>query len=103
MAGMWEFPGGKIEPGETPEQALSRELYEELKIDARVGSHITTTRYEYDFGVVNLSTYFCELVAGTPTLTEHAEADWFPLSNLHELQWAPADIPAVELIQEWEL
>lgn len=100
MAGMWEFPGGKIEQGEIPEEALARELREELKINAHVGDRLTLTRHEYDFGVVNLATYFCELLAGTPTLTEHSESRWVPVAELHSLDWAPADIPAVELLQE---
>ncbi|WP_291314778.1 (deoxy)nucleoside triphosphate pyrophosphohydrolase [Corynebacterium sp. UBA2622] len=96
----WEFPGGKIEPGESPEDALARELAEELLIDARVGSHIATTSYPYDFGVVNLATFYCDIVSGKPTPTEHSEVRWVPVDELHSLDWAPADLPAVEAIAQ---
>src|SRR4051794_26807115 len=71
LAGYWEFPGGKIEAGETPEESLARELQEELLVEASVGDHVTTTEHEYDFGIVILSTYFCKLISGEPKLTEH--------------------------------
>jgi 8-oxo-dGTP diphosphatase len=101
MAGKWEFPGGKIEPGESPEESLARELKEELHLDAVVGDHITTTAYEYDFGTVNLATYYCTVPAASePVLTEHAEVRWVPVNQLDQLDWAPADIPAVEQIMK---
>lgn len=96
---MWEFPGGKIEPNETPQQALEREITEELHCHVRVGTPITTTRYEYDFAVVNLTTFYCDLVSGEPQLTEHSAVRWLLPTELEQLAWAPADIPAIELIQ----
>lgn len=100
LPGLWEFPGGKIERDESPEESLARELAEELLCEATVGTHITTTAYEYSFGIVELSTYWCELINGEPELTEHAEICWLKPHELTSLEWAPADIPTVELISE---
>ena len=100
LAGMWEFPGGKIEPGESGPDALAREITEELECTVRVGELVTTTEHQYDFGVVSLTTYVCALLDGTPRLTEHSEGRWLPVSELHSVEWAPADIPAVEILIE---
>lgn len=99
LPGMWEFPGGKIEPGETPRQALEREIQEELRCQVAVGNEVTTTSHEYDFGIVHLTTFYCELVEGTPELVEHAQMLWSQPQDLRHLEWAPADIPAVALIE----
>lgn len=99
LPGRWEFPGGKVEPDEAPRDALVREISEELKCRVIVGSEVTTTIYEYDFGVVKLTTFACELVAGTPELTEHSEVQWLLPTELSQLVWAPADIEAVDILQ----
>ena len=100
LPGMWEFPGGKIENDESPQEALARELQEELLCNITVGEFITTTEHDYSFGTVVLSTYFCELNGDEPRLTEHTALRWLAPSNLGSLDWAPADIPAVRLIIE---
>lgn len=100
LPGLWEFPGGKIEEGESAEAALQRELAEELKVDVEVGSYLTTTDYEYDFGTVSLATYFVTLTDSEPVLTEHVAIRWLNRQELFEVDWAPADIPAVKLLAQ---
>ncbi|MDY5585354.1 MAG: (deoxy)nucleoside triphosphate pyrophosphohydrolase [Arcanobacterium sp.] len=92
----WEFPGGKIEPGESEVAALSRELREELGIEAKIGERIAQLKYEYDFGIVNLSVYWAVILAGTPVATEHSELKWCTVAQMQELNWAPADLPIIE-------
>ena len=100
MAGYWEFPGGKVEADETPEEALARERREELKIDVTVGEFIVTATHEAGTAVIELSTYLCTIIEGVPVLTEHEEFRWLPVSELSDVEWAPADIPTVELLRE---
>ena len=99
LPGMWEFPGGKIEAGESPQSALKREIDEELRCEIAVGDEVTTTSHDYDFGVVHLTTFYCDLVAGSPQLLEHSDLTWSEPDELRRLDWAPADIPAVKLIE----
>lgn len=95
---MWEFPGGKIEKGESEIEALKREISEEMLCDLEVGDKVNSTSYEYDFGIVNLHTYKCKLKEKMPTLTEHKSIQWLDVKDLETLEWAPADIPAVKII-----
>ena len=95
---MWEFPGGKIENGESDIEALKREIREEMKCDLEVGEKVTTTTYEYDFAIIQLTTYRCKLKSQFPTLTEHQDIRWLNKKQLNTLNWAPADIPAVHII-----
>ncbi|MBS4224209.1 (deoxy)nucleoside triphosphate pyrophosphohydrolase [Lederbergia citrea] len=94
----WEFPGGKIEEGESPQEALHREISEEIHCKIGVGEQIEHTAYEYDFGIVHLTTFHCKLIEGQPTLTEHIAIKWLPPAELSSLDWAPADIPTIEKI-----
>lgn len=96
LAEMWEFPGGKIEQGESPEEALKREIKEEMHCKIEVGEQVDHTVYEYDFGIVHLTTCYCKLLEGEPVLTEHKAIKWLHKDELPLLEWAPADIPAVE-------
>ena len=100
MSGYWEFPGGKAEPGETEEEALARELFEELDISVEVRSHVATTPYSYDFGDISLSVYVSTIEEGEPTRSEHQSLGWVPVADLSDLRWAPADIPAMEKLRD---
>ncbi|WP_028403291.1 (deoxy)nucleoside triphosphate pyrophosphohydrolase [Ectobacillus panaciterrae] len=95
---LWEFPGGKTEEGEKPEEALVREIKEELDCTVEVYELIEDTTYEYEKVIVNLLTYKTKITKGTPEAKEHAELKWVPLQELRSLEWAPADIPTVEAL-----
>jgi 8-oxo-dGTP diphosphatase len=98
LAGFWEFPGGKVEANESPSEALTREICEELACEIDVGPLIVTSTHEYEFGTVTLSTFSCRIVSGIPSSSEHEELRWVLLSDLETLQWAPADVPTVSKI-----
>lgn len=94
----WEFPGGKIDEGETPQEALVREIKEELSCFITVGEKIEEVEHEYENIVVHLSTYKAYIESGVPKALEHAELKWVHVNKLLELKWAPADLPTVEVL-----
>ncbi|AST00630.1 DNA mismatch repair protein MutT [Geobacillus thermocatenulatus] len=98
LPNVWEFPGGKVEEGERPEDALVREIREELGCTISVGELLADVFHEYEHAIVHLRTYEARLVDGEPRAREHAELRWVPLQALRSLEWAPADIPTVEAL-----
>ena len=97
---LWEFPGGKIESDELPEEALKRELKEEMNCEINVLNKVVTTVHEYDFATIELTTFYSRLISDGINLTEHKQIKWLSAHDLNSLEWAPADIPAVKIIME---
>jgi 8-oxo-dGTP diphosphatase len=99
----WEFPGGKIEPGETAEQALIREIREELNTEISVHEKLLSVGEDYGSYIVHLHCYFCTKIEGNLTLSEHTDSAWLKISELGDLDWAPADKIVTEFLMKKEI
>lgn len=94
----WEFPGGKIDPGETPQEALIREIREELNTEIQVGDLIETVEYDYPDFHLSMDCFWCQVVEGSLELKEHEAARWLNKENLYSVDWLPADISLIARI-----
>ena len=97
--GGWEFPGGKIEPGETSQEALEREIMEELDTKIKVGELIDTIEYDYPEFHLSMDCFWCGIVRGDLVLKEHEAARWLTKEQLDDVEWLPADITLIEKIR----
>lgn len=95
----WEFPGGKVEGGETPEDAIIREIKEELETQIEVEKYIHTIEYDYPTFHLSMKCYLCKVKSGELTLKEHKAARWLSKEELYEVDWLPADIELIPIIR----
>ncbi len=98
LAGLWEFPGGKVEPDESPEAALVRELQEELGVLVQVGASLEPVLWHYDRGSIRLLPFFCTITQGQPQAIEHEQLLWCTPEDFGTLSWAEADLPVLAQI-----
>jgi 8-oxo-dGTP diphosphatase len=100
LTGHWEFPSGKIEPGESPEQCLKRELKEEFTIETEIGEFVAESIFDYGDKRIRLLAYKVKHLSGEFQLIDHDEIRWLPIEELDSLRWAPADIPIIEALKQ---
>ena len=101
--GGWEFPGGKIDAGETPEEALVREIQEELDTEIEVGELLDTVEYDYPNFHLSMDCFICKIKAGDLVLKEHEAAKWLTKETLNSVEWLPADLGLIGKIEEYLL
>ena len=101
LKGGWEFPGGKVEPGETPQQALKREIMEELSTEIKVGELIDTIEYDYQTFHLSMDCFWAEVVTGQLELKEAEAAKWLTKDQLESVAWLPADITLIDKIRQY--
>ncbi|MFA9397625.1 MAG: (deoxy)nucleoside triphosphate pyrophosphohydrolase [Clostridiaceae bacterium] len=97
--GGWEFPGGKVEPNETLEQALCREIKEELDTQINIDKFLTTVEYDYPTFHLTMHCFLCSIKKGNLTLLEHSSSKWLDKQNLDSVPWLPADVEVVNLLK----
>ena len=101
LKGGWEFPGGKVEPGETPQQALKREIMEELSTEIKVGELIDTIEYDYPTFHLSMDCFWAEVITGQLELKEAEAAKWLTKDQLESVTWLPADITLIDKIRQY--
>ena len=98
--GWWEFPGGKVEPGESPEDALVREIKEELDSEISVDEYVSTIEYDYPEFHLSMRCYWCSLISGDLVLKEAEDAKWLDVETIDSVKWLPADITLIDEIKK---
>jgi 8-oxo-dGTP diphosphatase len=97
----WEFPGGKVKEGESPESCISREILEEIGLKIRLGLQLPQVKFTYKSGSIKLIPFVCSVVGGTVSLAEHKACRWVPFREMEKLDWLEADVEVVQMFLTW--